>query len=77
MEDEIWKLVLHQIRAIIRYVGIWGFKCPVQAGALRDWSARCGIDWSIPPEQQADRPPAPTEDKRQLYGPVNMMGWAR
>jgi hypothetical protein len=35
---------------------------------------RCGIDWSIPPEQQTDRPPAPPEDKRQLYGPINMMG---
>ena len=79
MEDEIWKLVLHQNRTLPRGddVGIWGFKCPVQAAALRDWSTRCGIDWSIPPEQQADRPPAPTDDKRQLYGPVNMMGWAR
>jgi hypothetical protein len=38
-------------------VGVWGFKCPVQAVALRDWSMRCGIDWSIPPEQQIDRPP--------------------
>jgi hypothetical protein len=55
-------------------VGIWGFKCPVQAAALQDWSTRCGIDWSIPPEQQATRPPAPPEDKRQLYGPVRMMG---
>jgi hypothetical protein len=24
----------------------------------------------IPPEQQADRPPPPAEDKRQLYGPI-------
>jgi hypothetical protein len=55
-------------------VGIWGFKCPVQAASLRDWSARCGIDWSIPPEEQPDRPLAPPEDKRQLYGPINMMG---
>jgi hypothetical protein len=55
-------------------VGIWGFKCPVQAAALQDWSTRCGIDWRIPPEQQADRPPPPAEDKRQLYGPINMMG---
>ena len=30
-------------------VGIWGFKCPVQAAALRDWSTRCGIDWNVPP----------------------------
>jgi hypothetical protein len=45
----------------------------VQAAALRDWSTRCGIDWSIPPEEQPDRPPAPPEDKRQLYGPINMM----
>ena len=76
MEDEIWKLVLHQIRTLPRGddVGIWGFKCPVQAAALRDWSTRCGIDWSIPPEQQTDRPPPPAEDKRQLYGPINMMG---
>jgi hypothetical protein len=51
-----------------------GFKCPVQAAALQDWSTRCGIDWSIPPEQQVDQPPAPPEDKRQLYGPVNMLG---
>jgi hypothetical protein len=54
-------------------VGIWGFKCPVQAAALWYWSTRCGIDWSIPPEQ-ADQPPAPPEDKRQLYGPIKMMG---
>ena len=54
-------------------VGIWRFKCPVQAAALRDWSTRCGIDWSIPPEQQVDQPPAPPEDKRQLYGPIRMM----
>jgi hypothetical protein len=46
----------------------------VQATALQDWSTRCGIDWSIPPEQQTDRPPPPPEDKRALYGPVNMMG---
>jgi hypothetical protein len=50
------------------------FKCPAQAAALRDWSTRCGIDWNVPPEQQVDRPPAPPEDKRQLYGPINMMG---
>ena len=55
-------------------VGIWGFKCPVQAAALLDWSTRCGIDWSIPPEEQPDRPLALPEDKRQLYGPINMMG---
>ncbi len=55
-------------------VGIWGFKCPVQAAALQDWATRCGIDWKVPPEQQADRPPGPPEDKRQLYGPINMMG---
>jgi hypothetical protein len=41
---------------------------------MRDWSTRCGIDWNVPPKQQVDRPPAPPEDKRQLYGPVNMMG---
>jgi len=35
-------------------VGIWGFKCPVQAAALRDWSTRCGIDWSILPESKSD-----------------------
>jgi hypothetical protein len=46
----------------------------VQAAALQDWSTRCGIDWNVPPEQQVDRPPAPPEDKRQLYGPINMMG---
>jgi hypothetical protein len=55
-------------------VGIRGFKWPVQAAALQVWSTRCGIDWSIPPEQRADRPPTPPEDQRQLYGPVNMMG---
>jgi hypothetical protein len=55
-------------------VGIWGFKCPVQAAALQDWSMRSGIDWSIPPEQQTDRPPTPPEDKRKFYGPINMMG---
>jgi hypothetical protein len=47
---------------------------PVQAAALQDWSTRCGIEWSIPAEQQIDRSPAPSEDKRQIYGPVRMTG---
>ena len=33
-----------------------------------------GQESCIPPERQADRPPPPAEDKRQLYGPINMMG---
>jgi hypothetical protein len=28
---------------------VYGFKCPVHAAILQDWSKRCGIDWSIPP----------------------------
>lgn len=31
--------------------GVYGFKCPVPAAVLRDWATRCGIDWSIPPEE--------------------------
>jgi hypothetical protein len=34
----------------------------------------CAIDWSILPEEQPDRPLALPEDKRQLCGPINMMG---
>jgi hypothetical protein len=51
-----------------------GVQMPVQAAALQDWSTRCGIEWSIPAEQQIDRSPAPSEDKRQIYGPVRMTG---
>jgi hypothetical protein len=32
------------------------------------------VSLAIPKVWQADQPPVPPEDKRQLYGPVNMMG---
>lgn len=41
---------------------VWAFRCPVHAAVLLDWSKRCGIDWTIPPEDQVDRPPPPPED---------------
>jgi hypothetical protein len=40
---------------------VYGFRCPVHAGLLTDWSRRCGIDWMIPPELQTDRPSGPSE----------------
>src|SRR3954470_21852237 len=40
---------------------VYGFYCPVHAAVLADWSRRCGIDWSIPSEYQADRPSGPSE----------------
>src|SRR5437868_1612104 len=40
---------------------VYGFNCPVHAALLMDWSRRCGIDWSIAPENQADRPSGPSE----------------
>jgi hypothetical protein len=41
------------------FARVYGFRCPVHAAILRDWSTRCGIDWNIPPEQQTVRPPLP------------------
>ena len=41
------------------HVGVWGFRCAAQAGCLEGWAADCGIDWSILPEHQVDRPPTP------------------
>src|SRR3954470_20305229 len=41
--------------------GVYGFYCPVHAAVLTDWSRRCGIDWSIPPDQQKDRPTGPAQ----------------
>ena len=40
---------------------VYGFVCPVHAAVLTDWSRRCGIDWSIPPNLQTDRPSGPSE----------------
>lgn len=48
-------------QALGNYFGIWGFRCAAQAGCLEGWAADCGIDWSITPEHQADRPPMPPE----------------
>ncbi|MCF8533074.1 MAG: hypothetical protein K9G48_08730 [Reyranella sp.] len=48
-------------------VGVYGFKCPVHAAILQDWSTRCGIEWSIPPEEQTVRPPRPP--RRPWKGP--------
>lgn len=39
------------------YFGVWGFKCPAQAACLEGWAVDCGVDWSILPEDQTERPP--------------------
>lgn len=39
------------------FVGVWGFRCPVQACALEGWAAHCDIDWTVPAEEQLVRPP--------------------
>ena len=46
------------------FANVYGFRCPVHAAILRDWSTRCGIDWSVPPEQQAVWPPRPSRKPR-------------
>lgn len=49
--------------------GVYGFKCPVHAAVLQDWSTRCGIDWSIPPGEQTVRPPEPPRLQRKILHP--------
>ena len=49
------------------FVGVYGFKCPVHAAILQDWSTRCGIDWSIPPEEQTVWPPRPPRPHRNRH----------
>lgn len=51
------------------FAGVWGFTCPVQAAALQAWSEKCGIDWSIPPEDQIDQPPRPKRKAYDFGGP--------
>lgn len=46
---------------------VYGFHCPVHAAVLQDWSTRCGIDWSIPPEEQTVRPPQPPRPKKKPH----------
>jgi hypothetical protein len=38
---------------------VYGFKTAEQAAAFKGWSESCGIDWSVPPDEQnlATRPP--------------------
>jgi hypothetical protein len=44
---------------------VYGFETPEQAAAFKAWSESCGIDWAVPPDEQATRPPSPPE------GPVH------
>ncbi len=37
-------------------VGVYSFKCAVQAAIQKGWPMRYGINWTIPPEQQTARP---------------------
>jgi hypothetical protein len=45
--------------------GLWvyGFKTAEQAAAFKTWSESCGIDWSVPANEQPPetRPPSPPE----------------
>lgn len=49
--------------------GVYGFKCPVHAAVLQDWSTRCGIDWSVTPDEQTVRPPQTSRPHRKDRGP--------
>ena len=51
------------------HAAVYGFICPVQAAVLQDWSTRCGIDWSIPPEEQTVWPPRPPRPHRKDHRP--------
>lgn len=42
-------------------VSVWGFKDAADAAAFKAWSKGVGIDWSVTPESQITRPPAPPE----------------
>ncbi|MBX9942942.1 MAG: hypothetical protein K2Y40_02575 [Reyranella sp.] len=56
-------------------VAVFAFRCPLQAAVLRDWSERCGIDWTLPPEEQQRRPSPPPMDHRAFYGPSGHTGF--
>jgi hypothetical protein len=49
-------------------VSVWGFVDLERALWFEIWASTCGIDWSVPPEEQAERPPRPPEPERK-YGP--------
>jgi hypothetical protein len=38
---------------------VFGFKSADDAAAFRAWSDTCGIDWNLPADEQAYRPPKP------------------
>jgi hypothetical protein len=49
-------------------VFVFGFKSADDAAAFKAWSAACGIDWRLPADEQAYRPPkSPTQ--HALAGP--------
>ena len=51
-------------------VSVWGFADLERALWFEIWATSSGIDWSVAPERQIDRPPAPPERTVPLYGPT-------
>ena len=50
-------------------VFVFGFKSADDAAVFKAWSDSCGIDWSLPADEQVYRPPQPPE--RQFFvGPL-------
>ena len=50
-------------------VFVFGFKSADDAAAFKAWSETCGIDWSMPADEQAHRPPKPPE-RSFFVGPL-------
>jgi hypothetical protein len=50
-------------------VFVFGFKTADDAAAFKAWSETCGIDWTLPADEQANRPPKPAA--RPMWGEPN------
>ena len=53
-------------------VFIFGFKSADDAGAFKAWADTCGIDWSLPADEQAHRPLKPPA--RPMWGEPSPAG---
>ena len=47
-------------------LGVWGFRAAGDAVAFEAWATSSGIDWSVTPAEQDERPPALDPN----YGPT-------
>ena len=48
---------------------VWGFKSIERAVGFEIWSTSSGIDWTVAPRDQIERPPTPPETE-PTYGPT-------